>query len=74
MSRHKSDPDGLEKHHWKKASHGSYRNGKPRVQITMPGYLFDAIRKEAADRERSVNAVTVDWLEAAYELSYGDGQ
>lgn len=73
MSR-PADPNGLNPTRWKKKSVGSFRHGKPRVQITMPVYIFNEIRKEAAEKERSVNSITIEWLEAAYGLSHEEGE
>ncbi len=65
-----TDKDGLHPHRWTKKSAGSYRHGKARVQLSMPAYLFDEIRREAESKNRSINSVTVEWLEAAYALSH----
>jgi hypothetical protein len=72
--RKAAETESVHKHTWKGKSKGSFRHGKPRVQITMPVYLFNVIRGEAERRERSVNAITIEWLEAAYELEFGEDE
>jgi len=62
----KFDPDTITQYKISKKKRKGYRVEKRYVyNLRIPDYIYEHIRKEATDHQKSINTVVIEMLEAA---------